>query len=55
MLVSGSITKVLMSTSKVGPCGVCRLRVKANSVLCFQYGKRIHGRCSRVKRVVPKI
>ena len=31
--VSGGITKDGMSKSKVDPCGVCILRVKANSVI----------------------
>ena len=43
-----------MSKSNVGPCRVCSLRVKANSILCLQCGKWIHGRCAGMKRVVPK-
>ena len=43
-----------MSKAKVDPCGVCRLRVNANSVLCLQCGKWIHVRCARVKRVTPR-
>ena len=39
VLVSCGITKNGMSKSKVDPCGVCRLRVRANSVLCLQCGK----------------
>ena len=39
VMVSGGITKNRMSKSKVDPCGVCSLRVKANSVLCLQCGK----------------
>ena len=42
------------SKSKLDPCGVCSLRVKANSVLCVRSGKWIHGRCAGVKRVIPK-
>ena len=35
VMISGSITtKDGMSKSKVDPCGVSNLRVKANSVLC---------------------
>ena len=30
------------------------LRVKANSVLCVQCGKWIHGRCDGVRKVTPK-
>ena len=40
-----------LSKSKVGPCGFCFLAVKANSVLCVQCGKWIHGRCDEVKGV----
>ena len=52
--VSGGITKDGMSKSKVDPCGVCSLRVKANSVLCLQCGRWIKDRCARVKRVTTK-
>ena len=41
--------------SKVDPCGVCGLRVRANSVLCTVCGKWIHGRCAGVKRVTGKL
>ena len=34
VMVRGSITKDGMSKSKVDQCGVCSLRVKANSALC---------------------
>ena len=51
VLVSGSITKEGMSKSKVDPCGVYCLRIKANTVLCVHCGMWIHGRCARVKRV----
>ena len=53
VMVSGSITKDGMSKSKVDRCGVCSLRVKANSVLCVQCGRWIHGICARVKRMTP--
>ena len=46
VMVSGSI-KDSLSKSKVGPCGVCSLRVKVNSVLCAQCGKLIHSKCTR--------
>ena len=46
VMVSGGITKDGMSNSKVDPCGICSLRVKVNSALCLQCGKRIHGRCA---------
>ena len=51
-MVSGGITKDDMSKSNT--CGVCSLRVKANSVLCVQCGKWIHGRCVGVKMVTTK-
>ena len=38
VMVSGNITKEGMSKSNVDPCGVCSLRVKANSILCVQCG-----------------
>ena len=41
-----SITNDGISNSKVDPCGVCSLRVKAKSALCLQCGKWIHGRCA---------
>ena len=53
-MVSGCIAKDGMSKSKVDPCGVCSLRVKANSVLCVQCCKWIHGRCARVKMLTQK-
>ena len=51
---SGGITKNGMSKGRVDPCGVCSLRVKANSVWCLQCGKWIHCRCSGMKRVTSK-
>ena len=43
-----------MSKNKVVPCGVCCLIAKANTGLCLQCGKLIHGRCARVKKVTTK-
>ena len=40
VMVSSGITQYGLSNSKIDPCGVCSLRVMANSVLC---GKWIHG------------
>ena len=54
VMVSGGITMDGLSKSNVDTCGVCSLRVKANSVLCVQCGKWIHSRCAGVKRVTPK-
>ena len=50
LIVSSGITKDGLSKSNFDPCGVCCLRVKANSVLC---GRWIHGKCAGVKRVSP--
>ena len=49
VMVCSGITKDGMSKSEVDPCGVCSLRVKANSVLRGQC-----GRCAGVNRVTPK-
>ena len=54
IVVSSDIPKDGMSKGKADPFGVCSLRVKANSVLCFQCGKWIHDRCAEVKRLAPK-
>ena len=50
-MVSGGIIKDGVSKRKVDPCGVCSLRVKANSVLCAHCGKWIHSRCFGAKSV----
>ena len=44
VMVSGGITKDVLSKSKVVPCWICSLRTTANSALCTQCGKLIHGR-----------
>ena len=54
MMVSGGITKDGLSKNKVYPCGVCSLRVKANSVLCLKSGKWFQGRCTGMIRVTPQ-
>ena len=51
VMVSGCITKDGLSKRKVEPCGVCSLRVKANSVIRVQCGKWIHRRCVGMKKV----
>ena len=53
-MICGGITKDGMSKIKVDPCGVCSLRVKADSVLFIQRGKWIYDRYAGVKRVTPK-
>ena len=47
VVVSG-ITQVGLSKSKVDQYEVCSLRVKANSVLCAQCCRCIHGKCADV-------
>ena len=54
VMVSGGNTKDGMPKNKVDPCGVCSLRANANSVLCVQCSKWIHGRCAGMKRVTQK-
>ena len=51
--VSGAEGKVFVS--KVDPCGICGKPVIANSEFCVKYGKRIHGRYRKVKRVTPRL
>ena len=53
-MVSGSITKDGMSKSNVNQCGVCSLRVKANTIFCVQCCRWIHGVCAVVKSVTQK-
>ena len=36
---------IYLSKSKVDLCGICSLRVKANSVLCVHCSRLILGRC----------
>jgi len=36
--------------SKIDPCGVCGKRVMANSVLCTICCKRIHARCTKMRK-----
>ena len=49
VIVSRSITKDVMSKSKVDPCRVCSMRV-----MCVQCGKWINGRCAGIIRVTPR-
>ena len=55
VMVSGGITKDEMCKSNIYPCEVCSLTAKANSVLCLQCGKWIHGRCAGVKMLTAKL
>ena len=54
VMVSDGITKDGMPKSKVDPCGVCSLIVKANSVLSLQCCKWIHSRYAGVKMLTTK-
>ena len=49
VMVIGGITKDVLSKHKFDPCGICRWREDANSVLCVQCGKWINDRCAWVK------
>ena len=53
VMISSGITQDGLSKSNVDSCGVCSLRVKANSILCLQCGRWTHGRCAGVNRVTP--
>ena len=53
VIVCGGVTKVGMSNSEANPCGVCSLRVRADSVLCLQCGRWIQGRCDGMKSITP--
>ena len=53
-ILSSSITHDGLSKSKVDPCGVCSLRAKANSVLCVQSGKWIHGKYNTMNFIEHK-
>ena len=54
VMVSSSIAQDGLSKSKVDPCRVCKLRVKANSALCAQCERWVHCRYAGMNRVTPK-
>ena len=47
-----SCSKEEILKSKVDLCAKCGRRVRANSVLCTNCGKWVHGRCGKMKRVI---
>ena len=49
MMVSGSKSEVLQN--KFEPCAKNDKRVMANLVMCSKCGKRVRGRCAKMKRV----
>ena len=53
VVVSGAEAEV--TVSKIDPCGICRKRVRGNSVVCVKCRKWIHGRCAKVKRVTLRL
>ena len=53
LMVSGSESKLFKS--KIDPCGICRRRVMANSVLCTKCGSCVHGKCAKIKRVTARL
>ena len=50
-----SSSKVQVFKSKVDPCAKCSKRVMANSVMRTKCGKRVHGRCVKMKRVTSTL
>ena len=50
MMVSG--TEGEIPPSKKDPCGGCGKKVGSNTVCCTQCMKWIHGRCTKMKRVI---
>ena len=53
-------TKVMVCKSKdevirnrIDPCGICGKRLTVNSVLRTKCDQRIHGRCSKLKKLTP--
>ena len=53
LMVSGSEGELFKS--KIDPCGVCRRRVMANSVLCTKCGNWVHGKCAKIIRVTARL
>ena len=49
MMVSG-IEEIVLS--KVDPCGICEKMVGSNAMCCPQCTKWIHGRCTKMKKVM---
>ena len=41
--------------SKVDPCAKCGKRVMVNSMMCTKYGKWIHGKRAKIKRVTSTL
>ena len=54
VVVSGVEAEVTVS-KVLDPCGICRKRVRANSVLCVKCRKWIHERYAKVKRVTLRL
>ena len=53
VMIIGSKDEVLKS--KVDPCVKCGKRVMANSAMCTKGGKWVHGRCTKMKRVISTL
>ena len=49
VVANGVTIKDDLCKSRAEPCGAYSLRAKANSPLCVQCGKWIHGRCAGEK------
>jgi len=39
--------------SKIDPCCMCRKRVMDILILCMNYRKQNHRRCTKIKKVMP--
>ena len=55
VMLSVGITKDGLSNNKIYQCGICSLRVKANSVLHVQCGEYVHSGCAGLKMVTATI
>ena len=53
VMVIGSKGEILKS--KVDPCAKCGKRVMENSMRCAKFGKWVHGRCAKRKRVTSTL
>ena len=50
MMVSGTEGEIVLR--KIDPCGICGKRVGSNAVCCTHCTKWIHGRCTKIEKVI---